>query len=261
MRDSAMTFVPLGPLAAAAPGVRCCSDDEVSVQCIPGWDIQCLQLTAGVLAGQAVDLYLQAIQVLFEEYRNVSTGHSGSAPSGALIFGVATGMKGNGLLNGVSWGDGVNAFDARRELHSVVPPGGLISLVVGRRALNDYVWHTEHVDLEHWLSPEPGSAQRRRDRASARRPAAGNEDRLQGENPCIERPSMRQRLVHECSRPCGAGRTTPVQARSGEARTGSCTRGSPRPRLRARRRAAADRGSVSGAGAPFRLDQTYTGVH
>jgi AraC family ethanolamine operon transcriptional activator len=140
---------------AAALRVRCFSDDEASVQRIPGWNLHCLQVSAGVLAGQSVDLHLPSIQLLFEEYRNVRTGHSGTAPRGAVIFGVARAMQGRGLLNGTPWSDGVTAFDARQELVSIVPPVELISLVVDRRMLNEYAWTTEHVDLEHWLSQGP----------------------------------------------------------------------------------------------------------
>jgi AraC family ethanolamine operon transcriptional activator len=144
-----------GPLDAAAPRMRWFSSDEASVQRIPGWNIHCLQITAGTLDGQSVDLHLPSIQVLFEEYRNVSTGHSGTAPTGAVIFGIAKGMKGRGRLNGIPWSDGVSAFDSRRELDSIVPPAELISLVVGRQVLKEYAWHTEHVDLEDWLSEGP----------------------------------------------------------------------------------------------------------
>lgn len=140
---------------AAALRVRSFSDDEVSVQRIPGWNLHCLQVSAGVFAGRSVDLHLPSIQLLFEEYRNVRTGHCGTAPSGTVIFGVAKAMQGRGLLNGTSWSDGVTAFDARQELVSIVPPVDLISLVVDRRVLYEYAWTTEHVDLEHWLSQGP----------------------------------------------------------------------------------------------------------
>ncbi len=140
---------------ASALRVRCFSEDEASVERIVGWNLHCLQVSAGVFAGQSVDLHLPSIQLLFEEYRNVRTGHCGTAPSGAVIFGVAKAMEGRGLLNGRSWSDGVTAFDARQELVSIVPPTALISLVVDRRVLNEYAWTTEHVDLEHWLSHGP----------------------------------------------------------------------------------------------------------
>lgn len=189
--------VPPGLLDAAALKVRRFSDDEAAVQRIPGWNIQCLQLTSGMLAGQAVDLHLPSIQVLFEEYRNVSTSHSGSAPSGAVIFGVATGMKGHGILNGLPWGNGISAFDARHELDSVVPPGELISLVVDRHALDDYVWHTEHVDIEHWLSPGPVVL----DDASLAQLLAAHllamMTACQGEAVAAGKPAVWQRLAHD----------------------------------------------------------------
>ncbi|MBN9462917.1 MAG: helix-turn-helix domain-containing protein [Burkholderiales bacterium] len=102
-----------------------------------------------------MDLHLPHIQVLFEEFRNVTTNHFGCAPAGSISFGVARGMKGAGLLNGVAWRDGVSAFDTRRELDSIVPPMHLVSVVVNRQVLSEYVWHTEHADLEHWLSEGP----------------------------------------------------------------------------------------------------------
>lgn len=135
--------------------VRSFSDDEASVQRIPGWNLDFLQISAGSFGGRSVDLHLPAVQLLFEQYRNVVTGHCGTAPSGAVIFGLAWGMEGTGLLNGMRWSDGVTAFDARLELMSTVPPTELISLVVDRRTLNEHAWYTEHVDLEHWLSQGP----------------------------------------------------------------------------------------------------------
>jgi AraC family ethanolamine operon transcriptional activator len=182
-----------------------------------------------MLAGQAIDLHLPSIQVLFEEYRNVSTSHSGSAPSGAVIFGVATGMKGHGILNGLPWGNGISAFDARHELDSVVPPGELISLVVDRHALDDYVWHTEHVDIEHWLSPGPVVL----DDASLAQLLAAHllamMTACQGEAVAAGKPAVWQRLRTMCSGALGpAGRTTLVPARSNEARAKSRAGGSPR---------------------------------
>jgi AraC family ethanolamine operon transcriptional activator len=135
--------------------VRSFCDDEASIESVAGWDLHCLQMSAGVLDGEAVDLHLPSIQLLFENYRNVSTSHCGTAPIGAVVFGIAGAMLGDGLLNGHRWGDGISAFDSRQELVSVVPPVELITLVVDRKMLNEHAWATEHVDLEHWLSRAP----------------------------------------------------------------------------------------------------------
>lgn len=140
---------------ATALRMRCFSDDEASVERIAGWNLHCVQVSAGALAGESVDLHLPAVQLLFEAFRNVSTSHCGTAPSGAVIFGVAGSMKGDGRLNGARWSDGIAAFDARQELVSIVPPVELITLVVDRQTLNEYAWSTEQVDLEHWLSCGP----------------------------------------------------------------------------------------------------------
>lgn len=140
---------------AGAVRIRSFCDDETSVESVAGWDLHCVQMSAGALDGEAVDLHLPSVQLLFETYRNVSTSHCGSAPVGAVVFGIAVSMRGDGLLNGVRWSDGITAFDSREELVSVVPPVELITLVVDRKVLNDHAWATEHVDLEHWLSPAP----------------------------------------------------------------------------------------------------------
>jgi AraC family ethanolamine operon transcriptional activator len=126
--------------------------DVASMQAIPGWDVSCLQTTAGPLEGESQDLYLDDFQLLYESFRNGTTNFVGSAPAGTIIVGVATRMRERGRFDGLSWGDGVCAFDARRELNSIVPPANLLSLVVSRERLCDYVEHTEHIDLERKLA-------------------------------------------------------------------------------------------------------------
>ena len=132
--------------------------DPDSLESIPGWDIRCLQITCGELEGHSVDLHLPSIQLLFEEYLNVTTNQFGCGPAGTISFGVALSMQGDGLLNGIQWRDGLSAFDTRRELDSIVIPTKLISVVVDRRLLSEYLWHTEHADIEHWLSDGPAVA-------------------------------------------------------------------------------------------------------
>lgn len=127
------------------------SEDEASVESVSGWQLQCLQLTAGVLAGDALDLHLPGVQLLFERYRNVCTGHCGMAPEDAVVFGIAAGMAGVGRFNGQPWRDGITAFDSRQELVSVVPPVDLITLVVDRGRIEAHVRATCHVELDHWL--------------------------------------------------------------------------------------------------------------
>ncbi|HJV25282.1 MAG TPA: helix-turn-helix domain-containing protein [Aromatoleum sp.] len=134
-----------------------CADPE-SLEGIPGWDIHCLQVSRGALAGRSVDLHLPAVQLLFEEYRNVVTNQFGCAPPGSISLGIAVSMKSEGLLNGTRWGDGLSAFDTRHELDSIVWPTRLISVVVDRRLLAEYLWDTEHADIEHWLSDGPAVA-------------------------------------------------------------------------------------------------------
>ena len=135
--------------------VRSFSDDEGSVESVAGWNLHCVQMSAGRLAGESLDLNLPAIQLLFETYRNVSTSHCGTAPPGAVIFGISGSMAGHGRFNGLHWGDGITAFDSREELVSFVPPVELITLVMDRRVLHDCAWADGHVDLEHWLSQAP----------------------------------------------------------------------------------------------------------
>ena len=140
---------------AGALRFRSFSDDEGSVERVAGWNLHCVQMSAGKLAGESVDLNLPAIQLLFETYQNVSTSHCGTAPPGAVIFGITGSMTGHGRFNGLQWGDGITTFDSREELFSFVPPVDLITLVMDRRVLNEYVWTDGHVDLEHWLSQGP----------------------------------------------------------------------------------------------------------
>jgi AraC family ethanolamine operon transcriptional activator len=132
--------------------------DPQSLESIPGWEIRCLQITRGDLAGHSVDVHLPSIQLLFEEYRNVATHQFGCGPAGTVSIGVALSMQGDGLLNGTRWSDGLSAFDARRAIDSIVPPTCLISVVVDRLLLGDHLWHTEQVDIEHWLSARPALA-------------------------------------------------------------------------------------------------------
>lgn len=131
------------------------SADLGSLQTIPGWDIQYVQISRGTLAGSSVDLHLPGVQLLFEEYRNVVTNQFGCGPAGTISIGVATSMQGEGLLNGMRWSDGLSAFDSRRELDSIVMPTGLISIVVDRCMRGEYLWDTEHADIEHWLAAGP----------------------------------------------------------------------------------------------------------
>jgi AraC family ethanolamine operon transcriptional activator len=126
-----------------------------SVERIPGWDIHCVQIGRGQLGGRSVDHHLPDIQLLFEEYRNVATNHFGCGPLGTISFGIAISMQGDGLLNGVPWSNGLSAFDTKRELDSIVMPTELISIVVDRPMLAEYLWHTEHADIEHWLAEGP----------------------------------------------------------------------------------------------------------
>ena len=150
-----------GSSDAGAPSVRRerdFSEDPSSLEGIPGWDIHCLQISRGALAGRSVDLHLPAVQLLFEEYRNVVTNQFGCGPPGTISIGIAMSMQGEGLLNGVRWSDGLSAFDTRHELDSIVWPTGLISVVIDRRFLAEYLWHTEHADIEHWLSDGPAIA-------------------------------------------------------------------------------------------------------
>jgi AraC family ethanolamine operon transcriptional activator len=150
--------VDTNPVSNSSRRERHFSADLDAVETIPGWDIQCLQISRGRLAGSSIDLHLPQIQLLFEEYRNVATNQFGCAPAGSISIGVATAMQGEGLLNGVEWSDGLSAFDARHELESIVMPTGLISLVVDRRLLGEYLWYTEHADIEHWLAHGPAVA-------------------------------------------------------------------------------------------------------
>lgn len=126
--------------------------DLEPVQTIPGWNLRYLQTTAGRLEGAAVDLYLDDLQLLYEDFRNVTTHCVGSAPRDSITIGVARHMQGVGRLDGLPWGDGVSAFDSRRELNSVVPPVNLLSIVLNRKLLCDYVSETERFDLEHSLT-------------------------------------------------------------------------------------------------------------
>lgn len=177
--------------------IRSFSDDEASVECIAGWNLHCLQMSAGTLAGESVDLHLPGVQLLFEAYRNVSTSHCGMAPSGAVIFGIAESMEGHGRFNGLHWSDGIAAFDARQELLSFVPPVELITLSVDREVLNERAWTTEHVDLEHWLSQGPIVLN---DADLARRVAARLlevKTACQVAGLCAEGPAAQQRLADE----------------------------------------------------------------
>lgn len=145
--------------------VRRFTEDEASVECVAGWDLHCVQMSSGVLAGESVDLQLPGLQLLFEAFRNVSTSHCGTAPAGAVVFGIARSMAGIGRFNGQPWQGGVTAFDSRQELVSVVPPAELITLVVDRQRLTEHVWATCHVDLGRWPSEPvmlPGDALARR---------------------------------------------------------------------------------------------------
>jgi len=135
--------------------IRSFTEDEASVECIAGWDLRCLQVSAGVLAGESVDLQLPAVQLLFETYRDVSTSHCGTAPSSAVVFGIAVSMAGEGRFNGQRWSDGLTVFDSRQELLSFVPPVELITLVVDRQLLREHACITEHADLTHWLAQGP----------------------------------------------------------------------------------------------------------
>lgn len=129
--------------------------DFESMQTIPGWDIRCLQTSAGALEGESRDLHLDGIQLLCEEFRNVTTNHFGSAPADSISFGIACHMKGDGRHDGKPWREGVCAFDSRMEFNGILPPVQLLSVVVNRRLLCDYVRETEQVDLAHWLSRGP----------------------------------------------------------------------------------------------------------
>lgn len=133
--------------AAGSLRVRTFGHGESSPECVAGWNMNCLQMSPGVLAGESIDLELPSIQLLFERYRNVSTCHSGMAPGDALVFGIADAMAGEGRLNGRPWGDGVAAFDSRQELVSYVPPVQLVTLVVDRERLYEHARITERVDL------------------------------------------------------------------------------------------------------------------
>jgi AraC family ethanolamine operon transcriptional activator len=152
-----MTHFPANaePSPRASRRERDFSADLASLETIPGWDIRYVQISRGKLAGRSVDLHLPGIQLLFEEYRNVVTNHFGCGPAGTISIGVAISMQGEGLLNGIRWSDGLSAFDTRRELDSIVMPTGLISVVVDRCMLGEYLWHTERADIEHWLAAGP----------------------------------------------------------------------------------------------------------
>lgn len=177
--------------------VRRFADDEASVQSIPGWDLHCLQVSAGSLAGESIDVHLPTAQLLFETYRNVSTSHCGTAPKGALVFGVCVSMAGEGRLNGVPWCDGITVFDARQELVSVVPPADLVTVVVDLRAWVEDGWCIEPADLEHGLSRGPIVLN---DAALARRVAhqlmAVKAACLSG-GMCADEPEAQQQLMDE----------------------------------------------------------------
>ena len=121
------------------------------MQTIPGWDIRCLQISAGRPEGDSMDLYLDDLQILYEDFRNVTTHCIGSAPPGSITIGVARHMAGEGRLDGLPWGAGFSAFDSRRELNSIVPPVQLLSVVLSRKRLCEYLQETERLDLEHGL--------------------------------------------------------------------------------------------------------------
>jgi AraC family ethanolamine operon transcriptional activator len=119
---------------------------------LQGWDLQCLQTSAGRLEGSARDLHIDGMQILQESFKNVTTNQFGAGPAGAFTFGVPLRMQQDGLFNGRRWSQGICAWDNRREMDSIVPPMELFSVVVRRELLCDYVLQTEHVDLEYWLS-------------------------------------------------------------------------------------------------------------
>jgi len=121
------------------------------MQAIPGWDIRCLQISAGRPEGDSMDLYLDDLQVLHEDFRNVTTNCVGNAPHASITFGVARHMNGEGRLDGLPWGAGFSVFDSRRELNSIVPPVHLLSVVLSRERLCEYLQETERLDLERGL--------------------------------------------------------------------------------------------------------------
>jgi AraC family transcriptional regulator, ethanolamine operon transcriptional activator len=184
----------------AAPPVRrerVFSADLDALEDIPGWRFRCLQVSRGELAGHSVDLHLPAIQVLFEEYRNVATNQFGCGPPGTITFGVAVSMQGTGILNGIRWSDGLSAFNARCEFDSIVMPTHLISIVVDHRCLGEHLWHTEHADIEYWLSDGPAvtnDASLGAGLAQQLRPLVeGADERVQAMNS----PAMRQRVQQD----------------------------------------------------------------
>jgi AraC family transcriptional regulator, ethanolamine operon transcriptional activator len=189
--------------------------DPQALESIPGWQIRCVQLTRGELAGRSVDVHLPAVQLLFEEYRNVATSQFGCGPRGSISFGVAVSMQGAGLLNGIPWRDGLSAFDTRRELESIVPPTTLISVVIDRRLLGEYLWHTEHADIEHWLAGGPAVAN---DAALA--VCLSERLHLLVESSHPDAPAVRQRLQHsvlELLGPNIAERLCAARSNKGEA--------------------------------------------
>ncbi|MCW5660316.1 MAG: helix-turn-helix domain-containing protein [Burkholderiaceae bacterium] len=169
--------------------------DVEQVQTIPGWDIRFLQTTAGRLEGESVDLYLDDLQLLYEDFRNVTTHCVGSAPQDSITIGVARRMRGVGRLDGLPWHEGVCAFDGRRELNSIVPPVHLLSIVLNRKLLCDYVRQTEHFDLEQGLTR---GALMVNDPSVARRvaePLLGLLSTLEG-TPDLDAPDRRRAIRH-----------------------------------------------------------------
>lgn len=128
--------------------------DATYSQSLTDWELDIVQMSRGTIGGESRELRIEGLQILEENFRNVTVNQFGRAAGGSFVFGLPSRMQGEGRYNGHGWHSEVCVFRGEREIDVINPPMDLVSVVIDRRLLCDYAAETERVDLEHWLAKQ-----------------------------------------------------------------------------------------------------------
>lgn len=119
---------------------------------LEGWDLHAVQTTPGVVDGWRREWRLDGVQLLDELMQHVTVNIFGLAPADSLMFGVLLEGESAVKVNGRSWGVNEIAIGVGRgHVELLTPPARLVTLVVRRDLLADYLWVRDVMRLDDWV--------------------------------------------------------------------------------------------------------------
>jgi|GEM_PF-6406771 len=126
------------------------TESHDNARAFPDWDLDYVQLSSGDYHCAWLGVNLPNLS-LYVEQGNSTVHQCGQGKAGKFIFGIPLHMGEQGTFNGGGWYKGIHAFRSERMWDVVVPPMTLLMIEVDSSLVKEYVWHSEHMNIDNWL--------------------------------------------------------------------------------------------------------------